>query len=168
MSTRVVLGPRRCGKSLSVEREVAQGYARRIYFGTLWHDSAFTALIDEHRRRRNGAWLLVESQGNCSRDLVEIERRIGERENETAVVVDGLTTWAVHCSRNDGDVLRAAREIGYRLVASIAAKPRAYWNVVDVCPEVFREEDSLLGHAAAGIHETLRLHVDDLVWEIWR
>lgn len=156
------VGPRGCGKSAAVERQLAV-FPARLYFGTLWHDQEYRETIARHRDRRDDRWTLLESTGDLDADVLALRAQLATLEAPAAVLIDGLTVWARNCARASGDILAVAVEMAEELVGLITRTPRLTWRLVDVtAAHLAAEGRPLDAHASATIHRILALGVPSL------
>jgi adenosylcobinamide kinase/adenosylcobinamide-phosphate guanylyltransferase len=88
MTSVLVLGGARSGKSAYAERLVAESGLERVYVATAEPgDPEMAERIAHHRSRRGGDWRTVEEAAQLE-DVLEAEAREGR-----AILVDCLTLW---------------------------------------------------------------------------
>lgn len=161
-----ISGPRNCGKSKAIEDEL-NVYGNRIYFGTLWSDPKYQCTIRKHKDRRGEGWKVIESRGNVSEDILELENELCKREYPKACLVDGLTTWVINCARLTNDLYCSAREIGDGLIDIITKYPKVVWRLIDVSSDEFRDDsEMILKHVCAMIRLKLSL-IENMEYLYW-
>ena len=90
------LGPANSGKSSSVEQYLSNRNPK-LYYGTLLPSSNDRwEKIKIHRERRVGnAWFLLETTGDCEKDINDIFLFMEANEVPIHVMIDGVTSWCL-------------------------------------------------------------------------
>lgn len=162
---KLVLGPRRCGKSEAVERELA-AYRHRLYVGTLWDTPAYADTLAEHRARRGDGWALLEVTGTLEADARALAAQAATLGASGAVLVDGLTTWAARVAVTRGRMMQSALELAHVLVFLARRFPAVTWRWIDASPQG-SEQDRALGPCSEALWGRLKDGIPDLVIEMW-
>lgn len=95
MSTKKItfhLGPRNCGKSEFVEREL-KDFENKVYIGTLPKISKYSKTITKHRCRRGKDWETIELSFNFEKDISKINNVIKKKQRVSSCMLDGIWTW---------------------------------------------------------------------------
>jgi len=129
-------GPRKCGKSLFVEREL-RPYAMKTYIGTLSKDSKYIQTINEHQQRRTDTWTTFEITEDFESDLQHIRTHLNNKEKEAACMVDGLITWFEFLKKTSVQTI-TWHHFTNGLIQLID-NSNITWRLVDVDPGIFKE-----------------------------
>jgi len=98
MSTHLVLGGARSGKSAYSEKMAAQLEIPVTYIATAQVlDAEFAKRIEHHKNRRPSHWQLVEAPFDLATHLRKLDAP------ETCIIVDCLTLWLAQCICPDCD-----------------------------------------------------------------
>lgn len=166
----LTIGPRSCGKSEVVENDISK-IAKKLYIGTLWPDHRFHSLIKRHLKRRDHSWILYEVEGNIRKDCCKIDTLLAEIKkisHPVACLIDGLTTWALHCSLKKGTLDVSAYNVVFFLEKLITAHTECVWRLVDVSPQSFSmPHEKMLFSACQNIHFLLSNNIKDLKVYNW-
>lgn len=133
------IGPKGCGKSLFIERHLERGHDRRLYVGTLWDGPDVRELIEAHRARRDDAWRLAEASGELSLDATRILSALAEKEPPTAVLIDGLTTWALRTATNEEELVETAMQVADTVSYLVRARSDIHWWLIDATSADFHD-----------------------------
>lgn len=130
------LGPRKCGKSLFVEEQLAN-VKTKLYIGTLDKEHAeFKKSIHEHQNRRDFSWLLYEITFNLMVDMDNIGTILANENAPTCVMLDGILSWIIQTS-NLNPSIRLTEHL-QRLIDLIKRSQQS-WYLVDVNAEAFQD-----------------------------
>ncbi|MBL0702048.1 MAG: bifunctional adenosylcobinamide kinase/adenosylcobinamide-phosphate guanylyltransferase [Desulfosarcina sp.] len=166
----LTIGPRSCGKSEFVENNILK-YKKKLYVGTLWNDNKFHSLLQRHRLRRDESWILYEVQGNIRKDYTKIDTILSMHEKRISPIpclIDGLTTWALHCAMKNRSVAVSAYNVAYFLSQLIFEHPWCIWHLVDVTPQTFRKKNQKeIFEACKNIHFLLKKNIENLIVYNW-
>lgn len=145
------IGPRKCGKSLYVEKELEICYKNNLYIGTLIPCDKYIEPIHNHQKRRNNSWTLYEISYSMNNDFTYINNFLQKGEIES-LLIDGLTTWVSLISKNTYDLYLHADILVNNIIYLIE-----HYNIcirlIDVIPESFKNKH--LKDICKQIHNTL-------------
>ena len=92
MSTYLILGGARSGKSTYAEKMAAQTELPVTYIATAQvYDDEFAKRVEHHKKRRPAYWQLVEAPFDLAKQLRKLDAP------ETCIIVDCLTLWLAQC-----------------------------------------------------------------------
>ncbi len=166
----LTIGPRSCGKSEFVEKKISN-YEKKIYIGTLWNEPQFQSLIHRHRVRRDSSWILYEVQGDARNDCIQIENMLATHKSPVARIpclIDGLTTWALHCALKNRSLGVSSYNVAYFLSQLILKHPDFVWRLVDVTPKSFNKKKQIrIFEACENIHFIMKSNLENLKIYTW-
>lgn len=159
---RLVLGPRKCGKSEAMELALLN-WPHRLYVGTLWDEPAFAETLRVHRERRGDGWGLLEVTGTLEADAQALWAGVVEMDSPAAVLVDGLTTWAAQVAVRPERLLGSATDLAEVLAFCARQFPAILWCWVDAVDD----DDPQLASCSRALWRRLGERVPGLVVEMW-
>lgn len=130
MTFQYIVGPRKCGKSIAIENEMSKLPAK-LYFGTLWLNDENAMSILEHRSRRDNTWHLIECSGSLNQDFIEISWLLTSLPIQ-AVLIDGLTTWAMNLILHGSPPRDITRSLCQQLLGIIEKWGNVDWYLINV------------------------------------
>lgn len=92
MTTHLILGGARSGKSAYAEKMASQSELPVTYIATAQvYDDEFAKRIEHHKMRRPAHWQIVEAPFNLADTLLKQDAK------DTCLIVDCLTLWLAQC-----------------------------------------------------------------------
>jgi adenosyl cobinamide kinase/adenosyl cobinamide phosphate guanylyltransferase len=87
------IGPRGCGKSAYVEKQILSSYKELVYIATLPCFVSYHYTINNHVIRRGNAWSTIELSFDFYLDIGVIDKFLMNYSSNSGVLLDGLWTW---------------------------------------------------------------------------